>query len=120
LVRTLNRRQKEQDVKAFFKAAALAAIVTLSAAAHADWHGGKVTQINIAYDGSTITFVVAGWSRANCTCYATWSNTMCLNRNRLTYKEEVAFLYSARARGTTLYANIDETTCSVIALYEAD
>jgi hypothetical protein len=29
-------------------------------------------------------------------------------------------LFSARARGTELYANIDETTCSVVALYEVD
>jgi hypothetical protein len=105
-------------VKTFWKGAVLAAIVTMSGGAHADWHGGKVTQIDIAYDGSTITFVVAGWSRSNCTCYASWANTMCLNRSRLTYKEEVALLYMARARDTVLFANIDETTCSVNAMYE--
>jgi hypothetical protein len=98
----------------------LAVILAIAApAAHADWHGGKVTQINIGYDGSTITFVVAGWVRNNCTCYM-WVNTMCLNRARASFKEEVAMLYSARARGTELFANIDETTCSIVALYEID
>jgi hypothetical protein len=96
------------------------ALALIAPAAHADWHGGKVIEINIAYDGSTLTFVVANWVRNNCTCYSTWPNTMCLNRARLSYKEEVAMLFSARARGTDLYANIDETTCSVVALYEVD
>jgi hypothetical protein len=96
------------------------ALALIAPAAQADWHGGKVIEINVGYDGSTIAFVVAGWVRANCSCYAPWPNTMCLNRNRLTYKEEVAMLFSARARGTELYANIDETTCSVVALYEVD
>jgi hypothetical protein len=33
-------------------------------------------------------------------------------------KEEVAMLFSARARGAELFAQIDETTCSVMAMYE--
>jgi hypothetical protein len=89
-------------------------------ASYADWHGGKVTQMNIGYEGNMITFVLEGWSRNDCTCYPTWPGSMCLNRNRLTYKEEVAMLLSARARGTGLFANIDEATCSVVALYEAN
>ena len=105
-------------MKTFLKAAVAAAIVTMSGGAQADWHGGKVSQVNIGYDGSTITFVIAGWVRNNCTCYAVWNNTMCLNRSRLTYKEEVALLYMARARDSVLYANIDEATCSVVAIYE--
>jgi hypothetical protein len=84
----------------------------------ADWHGGRVTQINIGYDGSTITFVVEGWVRTNCTCYSVWSNTMCLDRSRASFKEEAVMLFSARARETELYANIDEASCRVVALYE--
>ena len=99
---------------------AFAASLTLAGAAHADWHYGRVTQVNIGYDGSTVTFVVAGWTRSNCTCYPTWSNMMCLNRSRASFKEEVAFLYSARARGVGVGANIDEGTCTVVALYEVD
>lgn len=76
--------------------------------------------MQIGYDGSTIMFTVAGHVRSNCTCYPTWPNTMCLNRSRLTFKEEVAMLYSGRARGTEVYYNIDETTCSVVAMYESD
>jgi hypothetical protein len=97
---------------------AAATLALMTTVAHADWHGGRVTQINIGYDGSTITFVVEGWTRTNCTCYSSWPNTMCLNRSRASYKEEVAMLFSARARDTTLHANIDEASCQVVALYE--
>lgn len=96
----------------------VAAMGLVSHAAYADWHGGRVTQINIGYEGSAITFIVDGWTRSNCTCYPTWSNMMCLNRARTSFKEEVAMLFSARARGTELFAHIDETTCSVVAMYE--
>jgi len=97
----------------------LAATLVLTAtSSHAAWHGGRVTQINVGYDGSTITFVVEGWTRTDCSCYPAWSNTMCLDRSRSSFKEEVAMLYSARARGTVLHANIDEASCRVVALYE--
>lgn len=99
----------------------LAILLALAApVAHADWHGGKVTSIQIAYDGSTLTFTLAGHVRSNCTCYPAWSNTLCLNRARASYREEVAMLYSARARGTEIHANINETTCFVEAMYEVD
>lgn len=88
--------------------------------ARADWHGGRVNNVSIAYDGSTVTFTVAGHSRNNCTCYSPWSGNMCLNRSRASFKEEVALLYSVRARGGSLNYNIDETTCYVVAMYEAD
>jgi hypothetical protein len=107
-------------MKQLGKLFAIAATLAFATAAHADWHLGKVTQVNIGYDGSTITFIVAGWTRTNCTCYPAWNNMMCLNRSRTSFKEEVAFLYSARARGTAVGANIDETTCTVVALYEVD
>lgn len=96
----------------------IAAVGLVSHEAYADWHGGRVTQINIGYDGSSITFIVDGWTRSNCTCSPTWSNMMCLNRARTSFKEEVAMLFSVRARGSELFAQIDETTCSVLAMYE--
>ena len=99
---------------------AIAVTLAFATAAHADWHTGKVTQLGISYDGSTVSFIVAGWTRNNCTCNTAWPNNMCLNRSRTSFKEEVAFLYSARARGTAVGANIDETTCTVVALYEVD
>jgi hypothetical protein len=88
--------------------------------AHADWHVGRIVSLNIGYDGSTITFTLAGHIRNNCTCFSTWPNSLCLNRSRLTFKEEVAFLYSARARDKEIAVNIDEASCSVVALYETD
>jgi hypothetical protein len=45
---------------------------------------------------------------------------MCLNRRRSSFKEEVAMLYSAKARGATLSVNIDETPCQVVAIGESD
>ena len=95
-------------------------LASLTTPAFADWHGGTVKLLGVAYDGSTIAFQLVGWSRNNCTCYAPWPDSMCLNRSRASFKEEVAMLYSARARGTALHANIDENTCQVIALYEND
>ena len=92
----------------------------VSPLAHADWHGGKVTFLSIAYDATTIAFTIAGYARSNCTCYPPWANSMCLNRARASFKEEVAMLYSVRARGGELYVNIDEASCSVIAMYEND
>jgi hypothetical protein len=94
-------------------------LALVAVTAHADWHGGKVTQINIAYDGSTITFAIAGHSRNNCSCYSAWPSVLCLDRSRISFKEEVAMLYSARARGTEVFVNIDETSCEVVAMYEA-
>jgi hypothetical protein len=107
-------------VKQFRKLFAVAVSLAFATAANADWHSGKVTQLGISYDGSTVSFIVAGWTRNNCTCNTAWPNNMCLNRSRTSFKEEVAMLYSARARGTALAAHIDETTCSVVALYEID
>ncbi len=100
---------------------AVAVLAALCApAAHADWHGGKVTSFKIAYDGQTVTFNIAGYSRTNCTCYAAWDTDLCLDRSRASFKEEVAMLLSARARGTSVQVNINETTCFVTAIYEVD
>jgi hypothetical protein len=98
---------------------ALIALLSASAA-NADWHGGKVVRVLIAYDGSSVVFVVAGHARNNCTCYSPWPDAMCLNRTRSSFKEEVALLYMARARGSTLSYNIDENSCQVQAMYESD
>ena len=97
----------------------LAILVALAApAAHADWHGGTVTSFKVAYDGQTVTFNIAGYARTNCTCYAAWNTDLCLDRSRPSFREEVAMLLSARARGTGVHVNIDETTCFVTAIYE--
>jgi hypothetical protein len=95
-------------------------VLLVASAAHADWHSGKIQRIFIAYDGSTITFQAIGHTRNNCTCYAAWPDTMCLNRDRTSFKEEVALLYMARARGSTISYNIDEATCQVVSIYESD
>jgi hypothetical protein len=98
-----------------------ALLLSLAASeANASWHGGRVTQISVGYDGNTMTFVIEGWVRSDCTCYSAWPNSMCLDRSRASYKEEVAMLLSARARGTQLFANIDEASCRVVAMYEID
>jgi hypothetical protein len=86
--------------------------------ARADWHSGVVTAVKVGYDGG-ITFNIAGLNRSNCTCYSAWPSDVCLNRSRTSFKEEVAMLYSIRARGGILNINIDEVTCSVVAMYES-
>jgi hypothetical protein len=116
----LNNEQRSHPMKKFTGAIVALGLALAAPLAHADWHIGKILSLNIAYDGSTITFALAGHTRNNCTCYATWPNTLCLNRSRLTFKEEVAFLYSARARDKEIAVNIDEASCSVVALYETN
>ena len=96
--------------------AVAAAIIPV--AAHADWHTGRIEFISIGYDGSTFTFRLSGVTRTNCTCYPTWNTNMCLNRSRLSFREEVALLYSLKARDKEVAINIDEASCSVVALYE--
>jgi hypothetical protein len=45
---------------------------------------------------------------------------MCLNSARETYDFEKAMILTARARGSVVHANIDEGTCMIRAIYEAD
>lgn len=89
-----------------------------ASAAHADWHSGNITQISFGYDGSTVAFTISGYSRSDCTCVSAWPNMACLDRARVSFREEYAFLLSARARGTPIAVNLDETTCRVVAMYE--
>ena len=95
-------------------------LVTMAPSAHAAWHGGRLYALNIAYDGSTVAFTIEGYVRSDCTCYPTWSNSLCLDRTRVSFREEMAMLLSAKARGANIYVNINETSCKVEAMYEAD
>lgn len=95
----------------------IVSLLFLSQSARADWHTGKVLGIHVGYDGSTTLFSLAGWTRTNCTCYSTWPNYMCLNRNtRASFKEEFSILMLARALDEQVTVHIDEATCSVVAL----
>lgn len=85
---------------------------------HADWHSGTVSQINIGYDGATVSFLLSGWVRSNCTCYPAWPNYMCLDASRPALKLEYALLLAAHLQGQTVSVNIDETTCRVVAMYK--
>lgn len=91
-----------------------------SANAYADWHYGKITGIGHAYDGQTITFKISGWMRSNCTCYAPWADNMCLDRSRVSFPQDYAWLLTARTTGKQVQVNIDETTCRIVALYDID
>jgi hypothetical protein len=85
----------------------------------AGWYSGRITHLAIGYDGTTTVFKIENFNKTNCTCYPTWPEYMCLDRSRPSYKEEFAILMSARARGTAVNPHIDETTCTVVAIYEA-
>ena len=95
--------------------------LTLSfpALSFAGWHGGRITRIEIGYDGTTTALGLEGWSRNNCTCYSPWPNDMCLGNTRSDAKFEKAFILSARARNVPISVNIDETTCQITALSES-
>lgn len=98
-------------------AVAFVTILT-STAVQADWHSGQIESLYVAYDGSTVTMDIVGWNGTNCTCYPTWATNMCLDRSRVSFKEELAMVYSAKARGKAIAVNIDETSCKVIAIGE--
>ncbi|KAF7788066.1 hypothetical protein PRUB_a2627 [Pseudoalteromonas rubra] len=86
--------------------------------AYADWHSGKVEMIAIGYDGKTISIGLEGSTKTECTCYPTWPNRFCLNRNRVSFNEEFSLLLSAKAQGKSVSLQIDETTCMVNAMYQ--
>ncbi|QPB84198.1 hypothetical protein CWC22_014845 [Pseudoalteromonas rubra] len=86
--------------------------------AYADWHSGKIEMIAIGYDGKTISIGMEGSTKTECTCYPTWPNRFCLNRNRTSFNEEFSLLLSAKAKGKSVSLQIDETTCMVNAMYE--
>ncbi len=104
----------KRDAMRAFRATLGLLLAPAASPALADWHAGKVTQLAIGYDGSTITFL----NRSNCTCYSPWPGLMCLDRTRATHKEEFAMLLRARATATDINVHIDEGTCRVVALYE--
>lgn len=84
----------------------------------AGWYSGKISEVDVAFDGRTITLKVEGWSRDNCTCYSSWPSSMCLDANRDAHDFEKAMLLSALARGKSMSFYINEQTCFVTAMYE--
>ena len=103
---------KALRIGCYLMLAAFASIV------RADWHTGTVDSVAFAYDGSTVAFILSGYTRNNCTCSAAWGQYACLDRTRTSFKEEFAWLLAARTRGTAISVNLDESTCKAIALYE--
>ena len=93
-------------------------ILTMPVMANAAWYSGRIVQINIGYDGSTVTVRTEGFARTDCTCYASWPNMMCLDRNRATSRIEQSMLLSAKARGQIISLYIDEASCRISAIYE--
>lgn len=94
------------------------ALIASSPVTWADWHAGTIKQLNVGYDGATISFILDGWTRTDCTCYSTWPGMMCLDKAREAHDFEKSLLLTARARGSVIHANIDESTCKVTAIYE--
>ena len=95
-------------------------LMSVMGVANATWYTGTVSRLGVAYDGSTITLRIAGFTRTDCTCYAAWNTDMCLDRTRVSFREEYASILRARATGQTIQVNIDDSTCKVIAVYELD
>lgn len=89
-----------------------------SSAALSDWHGGKLAQVSVGYDGKTIALRLEGWNRTNCTCYPTWPNHMCLDSTRTTHDFEKSILLMAAARNTEINVHIEEASCKIVAVYE--
>jgi len=95
---------------------ALVLMLICGSAAHADWHYGKILNMYFAYDGATFTITIEGYTRTNCTCYAPWPGHICLDRQHVSYKEQVAAVMLAKSQDRTVAVNVDEGTCRAIAL----
>lgn len=102
------------------RAGIVATALLLALPAHADWYSGSIRHIGVGYDGSTVTVALSGWARNSCTCYAAWPTYMCLQRTRASFREEYALLLKAKAEGRVVNVHIDEASCTVMAIYEAD
>jgi hypothetical protein len=98
----------------------LAALFLVAMPVGADWHGGVVRTLGFGYDGQTLVFEITGLTKTTCTCYTPWPNSLCVSRAREDFKEVYAFLLKARAIKEPIQVNIDENTCSVLAMYEAE
>jgi hypothetical protein len=94
---------------------AIATLAAITLPASADWYSGKVLDLGLYY-GTTVVFRLVGNVRTNCTCTAGWPNHLCLDRTRVTHKEELASLMLARAQDKAVQVNIDEATCTVLAM----
>lgn len=91
---------------------------TFTENAYADWHQGTIQAIAFPYEGDRAVFVLRDFT-GNCSCPGYWTGYICLDPNRATYPQEVAFLLSAKARDARIHVNINETTCVVTAMYES-
>lgn len=91
-------------------------IALVSTLAAADWRTGRIRDIYTGYDGQTVTFTISGASKSACACYPVWPDRLCLSRARLSFKEEMAILLSAKIAGSEISVNIDEASCSVTAM----
>ncbi len=96
----------------------IALLILLSTTSNAAWHEGKINYIGIGYNGSTITLILEGWSRSDCTCYSSWPSHMCLTNNRDTSAFEQSLILSAKARQSPIKVYINENTCSIEAISE--
>jgi hypothetical protein len=95
-------------------------LVIAAPSAHADWHAGTVTTLGFGYDGTTVIFKISSLNKTGCTCYSPWPDSLCLDRNRTSFREEYALLLKNRATKQPVAVNIDETTCTLVAIYETD
>ncbi|MEZ8100830.1 hypothetical protein [Vibrio bivalvicida] len=102
-----------------FKAIVSLSLLFVPLSTLADWHGGKIRQINVGHDGKTVTVRIDNWSRNDCSCYSYWPDMMCLDYSRDTLDFEKSLILSAKAKNSEVFFYIDERTCLVEAIYEA-
>jgi hypothetical protein len=100
----------------FVGSAMLGMVFLSSSDSHADWYSGNITSIAYGYDGATVVFQMANVTKTSCTCYSPWPTYLCLNSQRATHKSEVATLLAARVAKRAIAVNIDEGTCTAVAI----
>jgi len=101
-----------------FRVFLISMLMMVSFSSFAGSYFGKITQLNVGYDGKSIVIIPEGWVRSDCTCYPTWPSMMCLDSTRASHDFEKALLLSAKARGQKVNFVINEATCFVESMSE--
>lgn len=86
--------------------------------AHAAWHVGKVNALMYGYDGVSVSVGIEGYNPTGCTCYTGWTTRGCLDTSRANFKNELALVMAAQAKGTKIRVNVDEASCLILAVGE--
>ena len=90
-----------------------ASVFVLGCFASSSWAGegwspiGQVAALSYGLNGNSPVVELTNQTKSDCTCYAGWNNSFCLNPARNTYKAELAALMAAQMTKQRISVYID-------------